>query len=166
MTLVCVIGVGLATLIAGPAVGAEGGSVDCDLVDAVSPAQVSCTVAGPAGSEFKLVLAATGAKGSEEVTSSAKRSSADSATFTQLVPEGATQIVATGVVNGAEVDSKVISVGHSAAGKPITLGLPAIAVASSAVAALILGAFMLFFGARTRAVERRGTGAYQGGVSS
>jgi len=156
MTLVCVIGVGLATLIAGPAVGAEGGSVDCDLVEAVSPAQVSCTVAGPAGSEFKLVLAATGAKGSEEVTSSAKRSSADSATF----------IVATGVVNGAEVDSKVISVGHSAAGKPITLGLPAIAVASSAVAALILGAFMLFFGARTRAVERRGTGAYQGGVSS
>lgn len=161
-TLVGVIGVGLATLIAGPSFGADGGSVECDLLDATSPAQVSCTVTGLEGAEFMLVLATIDAEGSEVVTSFSRRSSGDSATFTQLVPEGATRIIATGLVDGTEVDSELISDLSSGVADPIELGVPSIAVAVSALASLVFGALILFFGARKRAVERRGAGPYKG----
>lgn len=160
--LVVLIGVGLATLITAPAADADGGSVVCELLDDTTPAQVSCTVAGPEGSAFVLVLASTDAQGSEQVTSSSKRSSGDSVTFTQLVPEGAARVIATGIVDGAEVGSALILVPRLRVDDSVALGLPDITVAIVAFAALASGAILLYLDARKRAVERRRSGSNQG----
>lgn len=134
----------------------------CDSVAASSPAQVSCTVAGPEGSEATLVLATTDAAGAQELSSLSKQISGGSAAFTKPVPHDAAQIIAIGLVDGVEVASAELAIPGSAAANPVALGLPDITVAVTAFAALIIGALILHFGARRRSVERRRNRAYEG----
>ncbi|WP_062136369.1 hypothetical protein [Demequina aestuarii] len=165
--LIGAIGVGLA---AGVALSTAASAVEtdplvCGSVSGGTPAQVSCTVSGPEGSEATLVLAIEDTAGTEEAVASSKPISGTTATFTEPVPDGAARVIALALVDGTEVASAVVSLPQASAVDPVMLGVPNITVAGTAFGALAVGAIVVYASARRRGVENRRIDLYRGALT-